>query len=228
MFQDPTPPQSIDLRCCDVAELLPTVRGATLVVVDAPWSEYDQRPGAAAPDLSYPVLSMDEIVGHIDLACSSAAQRARMLLWCTWPLLLNEWADASKRLAGWRYVTGGSWHKDVPQPGVGYHWLGHSEPALVYAKKQDDGFATFNDRSIQLRNAFSTDKRLPHSEKPIPWQRLMLRRWTKPGDLVLDLYAGRGSVARACLAEGRRYVGAEIDVERHGEGVKLLTGRVGI
>ena len=42
-----------------------------------------------------------------------------------------------------------------------------------------------------------------------------LRRWTDPGDLVLDLYAGLGSVAVACALEGRRYIGAEIDPERH-------------
>ena len=61
-----------------------------------------------------------------------------------------------------------------------------------------------------------------HSEKPIPWLRAWVRAWTEPGDLVLDLYAGLGGMARACLLEGRRYVGAEIDVERHRRAVDLL------
>ena len=41
-----------------------------------------------------------------------------------------------------------------------------------------------------------------------------LERWTAPGDTVLDLFAGLGSVAVACLHTGRRYVGAEIDPDR--------------
>jgi DNA modification methylase len=39
--------------------------------------------------------------------------------------------------------------------------------------------------------------------------------WSNPDDLILDLYAGHGSVARAAHATGRRYIGAEIDVDRH-------------
>lgn len=42
-----------------------------------------------------------------------------------------------------------------------------------------------------------------------------IRAWTDPGDLVVDVFAGLAPLARACYAEGRRYVGAEIDPERH-------------
>ena len=44
----------------------------------------------------------------------------------------------------------------------------------------------------------------------------------KPGDLVLDLFAGMAPVARACARTGRRYVGAEIDPERYRQAVNRL------
>ena len=87
--------------------------------------------------------------------------------------------------------------------------------------------------SIDLRNAdiadtlegnFYTSKPTGHSEKPIEWQRAMVRRWTDPGGLVLDLYAGLAPMARACKAEGRSYLGAEIDPERHRHAMAKLDG----
>ena len=64
----------------------------------------------------------------------------------------------------------------------------------------------------------------------VGWQAEMIRRWCPPGDLVLDLYAGMGSVARATLraGEGRRYVGAEIDEGRHRAALGLIAQRVGV
>lgn len=56
-----------------------------------------------------------------------------------------------------------------------------------------------------------------HSRKPAPWQASWVEAWVPPGGLVVDPYAGLGSVAEAVVlaGEGRRYVGAEIDPRRH-------------
>jgi DNA modification methylase len=50
----------------------------------------------------------------------------------------------------------------------------------------------------------------------------MVRGWCPEDGRVLDLYAGLGSVARACALEGRAYVGAEIDPERHARALERL------
>jgi len=71
----------------DVAEVLAEVRGVDLVIADPPWDEYDRRPGVAAPDLAYPLLSPEEIAAHIDAAFDCAAPGARLLMWACWPLL---------------------------------------------------------------------------------------------------------------------------------------------
>ena len=74
-----------------------------------------------------------------------------------------------------------------------------------------------------LANGYAS-KPEQHSRKPMDWQRQMLRKWTQPGALVLDAWAGLAPLAGACKLEGRRYVGAEIDAERHGFALSLLRG----
>jgi hypothetical protein len=44
---------------------------------------------------------------------------------------------------------------------------------------------------------------------------------------VLDLYAGMAPLARACLGTGRRYLGAEIDLERHKQALGRLHRHAG-
>lgn len=219
LFADPRPPvpTEIDLRCCDVAEVLREVRGARLVVADAPW-RYSQAPGVANPEANdiYAGLTDAEIVAHLDAAYDCAAPSARLASWYTWPKD-HEWAAAGNAGPRWgRRVTGGSWVK-TGQVGVGYHWRGQSEPVAVFTKG-----ATGRPRELLL-NAWVSEPG-EHSEKPLGWLRNWIRAWTDPGDLVLDLYAGLAPVARACAIEGRRYVGAEIDPERHAKALGLLAG----
>ena len=63
-----------------------------------------------------------------------------------------------------------------------------------------------------------------HSRKPVEWMAQMIRRWCPPGGRVVEPYAGLGAVAEAVLeaGEGRSYLGAEIDPERHLGALSLL------
>lgn len=53
------------------------------------------------------------------------------------------------------------------------------------------------------------------TEKPVGLLRELVRAVTRPGDLVLDPFAGSGSTAEACLLEGRTFRGCEIDAAHH-------------
>jgi len=209
----------IDLRCCDVAEVLgdPALsKAAALVFADPPWAEYVNNPGDASPAGKYPVLRLPDIVQHLRDAYHCAAPGARLLLWCTWPLL-RDWMTCTTFDRSWQYVTGGSWHK-LDTCGVGYHWRGQSEPVLVYKRPGSCGRP-----SLPILNAYQS-RPTQHSEKPVEWLQQMIEAWTSPGDLVLDLYAGMAPVARACKATGRDYIGAEIDPERHRHAMAKLDG----
>jgi N6-adenosine-specific RNA methylase IME4 len=214
---EPSQPDGIDLRCCSVADLLHDMPGEpTLIIADPPWS-YTQAPGVAHADDQYQTTTDAAIVAALAGAYSRAAPGCRLALWTTWPKL-GEYLDAVRGLGEhwrWEYKTGGSWHK-TPDAGVGYHWLGNSEPVFIYTKGSPGC-----ERWDNLSNAHQSPRNR-HSEKPWGWMAGWLERWTQPGDLVLDLFAGMAPAARACVATGRRYVGAELDPDRYREAVDRL------
>lgn len=204
----------IDLRCCDVADVLREVKGARLIVADPPW-RYHNDPGLSSnPEEQgiYGCLSEPEIAAHLDASYDCAGPACRLAVWYTWPKAA-EWRAAG--MAGPRWgaeTTGGAWLKTshwCGSSGVGYHWRGQTEPVAVFTRG-----ACGRASEGTLKNGHASISG-PHSEKPLDWLRAWVRAWTDPGDLVLDLYAGLAPMARACLLEGRRYVGAELDADRH-------------
>jgi len=50
-------------------------------------------------------------------------------------------------------------------------------------------------------------------QKPLGLIRALVRNYSKPGDLIVDICAGTGTTLLAARAEGRNCVGAEIDPE---------------
>ena len=173
-------------------------------MADPPWS-YDNAGvhGNAADE--YPLMTEADIAAILDTTWDTAAPDARLAVWTTHPKLM-EWIRAGHAGPRWRYVSGGSWAK-LRQVGVGYHWRGRTEPVHLFAK------GAAGRPGALLENGHES---IPgdHSEKPVEWMRQWIRAWTEPGDLVVDVFAGLAPLARACLLEGRRYVGAEIDRER--------------
>lgn len=234
----PRVPDWCDLRCCDVAVLLDDLRERGVlvdcVIADPPWL-YDQRAGsgsAAASD-EYGCLPMADILDHLRAARHLAAIGSRLVLWTTWAMLpgiveAGEHDGHDADIGGWRWVTGGSWCKRDADPsdasdrqgppGMGYHARSsESEPWLILAGPGPHARADVPGCWVAATDGH-------HSSKPVALQAAMIRGWCPPGGLVLDLYAGLGSVARAVAVagEGRRYIGAEIDPERHAAALSLL------
>jgi hypothetical protein len=197
----------IDLRCASCADSHSPSRGhvshSAIRGARADWPEADlviadppwsyvQRIGESRAENHYRVVPTSQIVAWLE----------------------REWDWGSP-------VTGGAWCKsgegDEGHYGQGYHWAGCSELVLVYAS------GAYVERAEPIRNAWVEPPGV-HSRKPVEWQRQMVRRWCPPGGLVLDPFAGLGSVAEAVLlaGEGRRYLGTEIDPERHAAALALL------
>jgi len=199
----------IDLRCCSCEDIEWPL--ADLAVADPPW-DYHDRHGASAAGDHYATLPTRTITKHLD-----RLDVARLVVWCTWPLLA-EWAHVRPV-----FVTGGAWVKsregeDAGHYGQGYHWAGCSEPVLIYSLG-----GGFLDRSVPLRSVWHEAPGF-HSHKPIGWMVQWIKRWVPEGGLVLDPYAGLGSVAEAVLLAGggRRYLGTEIDPERHADALEQI------
>jgi len=62
--------------------------------------------------------------------------------------------------------------------------------------------------------------------KPVPLMCAIVRDYSRPGDLIVDPYAGGGTTLLAAAMEGRRAIGAEVDPETFEKAVKRL--RAGI
>lgn len=210
-------PALVDLRCSDVAAVLATVEPGTvdLVVADPPWDLYAAG-RRSDPGAIYGLLTPEQIGAHLSAAAALLRPGGRLALWTCWPLLV-EVLDG-RPLPSWlmvpgiKWKTGGAWTKTGPgHPGVGYHWRGQSEPVLIGATEGTAGRAACIVRSGHA----STPEE--HSRKPALWMADWCRAWVPLGGLVLDLYAGLGSVAEAVVIAGggRRYIGAEIDPDRH-------------
>ena len=52
----------------------------------------------------------------------------------------------------------------------------------------------------------------------------LVRDFTNPGELVLDAYAGSATTGLACVTQGRRFVGWELDPVYHGIASRRLAG----
>lgn len=210
---------SIDLRCADIGAVIKTVapESVALVVADPPWDYQnwtDAKQGAAAH--YYDGLSMYHIAAHLAHTYDLAMPNAYMAVWCTFPKLA-EWISHFNvfQRGGWEYITGAVWGK-TNGLGIGFHVRGDAELVLLYKKGAPKPQATTSNLWLAPR--------IGHSEKPQKALRALLELATQPGDLVLDVYAGASaSMARACRALGRDYVGAEIDPARHNEAMLRLS-----
>lgn len=209
--------------------------GAGLVVADPPW-RYGRAAGMSSAQDHYDGLSHVEIAHHL-----SALGAPLLALWLTTPQE-GEWDRTIGRLeaaGGWPWgphVTSGAWVKssagdgpgladadgglaDGGHYGPGYWWAGCYEPLRLYRRGRPP--AGVPDRSVVVRSVHHEPPGA-HSRKPVAWMRTLIRRWTQPGALVVDPYAGLGAVAEACMLEGRAYLGAEIDPERRAAALERL------
>ena len=67
------------------------------------------------------------------------------------------------------------------------------------------------------------DRRVVGMKKPRDLRRV-IEDYTRPGDLVVDPFAGTATVGQACIETGRRYIGSEIDPRTYALGVRRLRG----
>ncbi len=230
----PAPPPGVRLLCGDVLEAVALAEGVGLVHADPPWSYSAGVPGNGKQADHYSGLPVEAIVQHVEASFEAAAADCYLVLWSTWPFL-GKWTDAHRGLS-WEYVSGGSWTKyrvvgpdvlELGPPGIGYNWRGKSEPILLYRKGSPKPLGLLRNAHVDLEGLLAdslntVEPRARHSEKPLAFLERILEAFLVPGGEVLDLYSGLAPLARAAVRTGRRYLGAELDPERHAAALSLL------
>jgi DNA modification methylase len=66
---------------------------------------------------------------------------------------------------------------------------------------------------MALQTVQQRDESEHRTEKPVSLLELYIRQSTKPGDVILDPFAGSGSTGCAAVRQGRQFIGIEIKEE---------------
>lgn len=212
-----------------------------LVVADGPWTYRNRGAGLNGTAAAhYETGGVEAVADDLRLAYEIAEPNARLLLWITWPIVVEcltskgaKWLDEDR--VGWRALSGGhrdtdprdldddievvAWRK-TSGTGIGFHWRGDGEPAILFVKPGKG--RRINDRSVFATNCYAGD-RTDHSEKNSAHLATLIRKWTRPGDTILDLYGGLAPTARAVHAVGDRVLWTtEPDDKRRREALDAL------
>lgn len=91
---------------------------------------------------------------------------------------------------------------------IDWHIRNHPDPSLVSASRIADGYEKTNVWKIQPR----TNSKHP-AAFPIELAQKVINYYSFKGDVVLDPFAGSGTVGQAAVSRGRRFVLCEINLE---------------
>lgn len=90
-------------------------------------------------------------------------------------------------------------------------------------RSKNSNYGSFNDLGVHTNDIyypesvidFTNGDRQSESDhptqKPLPLMRYLILTYSNKGDTVFDGYSGSGTTAHACLKEGRKFIGSELD-----------------
>lgn len=184
----------------------------THIITDPPYSAVTHRGAARGMAIDFDPIDdaqIDEIVRR-GLAIADG-----WLIAFTELEMLGAWRSAGVEFGGAKgsaYVRGGFWRKPdgAPQftgdrpgiPGEAFAVL-HSP----HAKKRWNGGGHHAFYSIGVERG----ERWHPTQKPGRLMSKVVRDYTDPGDLVVDIFAGSGTTGVAALSAGRSFFGCELD-----------------
>jgi site-specific DNA-methyltransferase (adenine-specific) len=209
----------------DSAEVLREMAGGEVahVITDPP---YDQRTHAGArTDRG---TNSDTAEFGIGFAPIVPAEVAPLLLRVAsrWVIAFCalEQLGAYQEAAGTSWIRAGVWDRVDPSPQLTGDRPGQACDGIAImhrpGRKRWNGGGS---AAIWRASTPRGDKRPEHpTPKPLPVLLDMVRRFTDPGDVVLDPYMGSGTTGVACLLLGRRFIGVEIDERYHAVAVERL------
>lgn len=182
----------------------------------------------AAPDLAVHLVLTDPPYGCGERTDRAKRNRSILAAAADFPAIVGDDGpfDPSHLLAyGRLFLFGANWYADkLPASGS---WVVWDKRAGLTSKRgdafNDNGDAelawtnlggpvrVWSQRWMGMLRDGEREPRIHPTQKPVDLLRRVIETYTKPGDLVLDPYAGSGSTLLAAALCGRRAVGVEID-----------------
>lgn len=121
------------------------------------------------------------------------------------------WADEQ----GLQYNVG-VWHKTNPPPFTKHKYLGDLEYWVYIKGNKSPILGRYDTKSLVYRSKQREDDGIGVQHptvKPVGMLRRFVINHTLPGDTILDPFMGSGSTGMACAAEGRQFIGVELNPE---------------
>ena len=120
-----------------------------------------------------------------------------------------------------------------PQMGVGLRKKGnrkHDRNGTNYGRFATEGMSLYFDDEgkrfpqsvIDFSNGDRTSENEHPTQKPLDLIRYLVLSYSNAGEVVFDGYSGSGTTAVACLKEGRKFIGAELNKEYYENSKKRI------
>lgn len=203
-----------ELYLGDARQVLPTLAGVDEVITDPPYSDRthtnhdtasQRREGRA--ELCYGALTPADVEA---LAGDFHATGAGWVVWLTDFELAPHARRSLAALGRTTFVPLPYYHpgRSIRMAGDGpSSW---TDLIVVARTKQHSKWGTLPGGYVA---GPGWDDKARMGGKPTRLMRMLVCDYSKPGDLVCDPFMGAGTTGVACMIEGRRFVGVEIDPE---------------
>lgn len=115
------------------------------------------------------------------------------------------------RLAGFKVKSEVIWNKVSPGMGDLKAQFVPTHENIVFAVKGKFSFPGHRPNDVVTHQKLNGMQMIHPTEKPVSLLTNLITSVTKPGDLILDPFAGSGSTLVAAKKTGRRFIGVELD-----------------
>lgn len=142
---------------------------------------------------------------------SGESGRGALICFTRWDVE-QTFIDAMK-LAGFQVKSEVIWDKVMHGMGDCKAAFAPTHENIVFAVKGKFSFPGHRPKDIVTYHKLNGSQMIHPTEKPVSLLADLLSSVTKPGDLILDPFAGSGSTLVAAKKTGRRFIGVELDDE---------------
>lgn len=181
-------------------------------------------------DSSKPNAAIELVIDALRAGLSKLADGGVLLLWQPWQSLLSPIGAAAEE-SGWSVVGPIIWDKSRPQPGrldSAYSiqgemlWLLHRAGDVVrnYDRSSREMILRFPPVSFPGRS----HRQVHGYEKPVELCERLVRKHSRPGDIIFDACGCTGSMSVAAINSQRRWAYAESNRDNYRCGASRIAG----
>lgn len=145
---------------------------------------------------------------------SGASGQGTLVCFTRWDVQ-QTFIDAMK-LAGFQVRSEVIWDKVMHGMGDCKSQFAPTHENIIFAVKGKFSFPGHRPKDVVSFMKLSSSQMIHPTEKPVGLLASLITSVTKPGDLILDPFAGSGSTLVAAKKTGRRFIGIELD-DKHFE-----------